>query len=110
MALLATSSRRPLVGEPSRYRSAVAARTRERSVHTFRGPCLRLAGGQGITVSDAAAGEPSISARSTALGDAIGAGESRWYFVLYRDPTVLGGCAPGTTFNATPTRQASWAP
>jgi hypothetical protein len=70
----------------------------------------KAAVGQGMTVPDAAAGEPSISARSSALGDTIGAGETRWYFVFYRDPNVLGGCAPGTTFNSTPTRQATWAP
>jgi hypothetical protein len=70
----------------------------------------KAAAGQGIVVPDAAAGEPSISARSSALGDAIGAGETRWYFVLYRDPIVHGSCAATSTFNATPTRQATWAP
>ncbi len=66
--------------------------------------------GQGFLVPDAAAGEPSISARSAALGDAIAAGETRWYHVFYRDPAVQGGCAPASTFNSTPTRQATWAP
>ena len=66
--------------------------------------------GGAITFPDATAGEPSISARALALGDAIAAGETRWYYVLYRDPAVLGGCPPASTFNSTPTRQATWAP
>ena len=63
-----------------------------------------------ITAPDSGAGDPTISARSAAKGDTIQAGESRWYFVFYRDPVVLGGCAPSSTFNATQTRQATWSP
>ena len=70
----------------------------------------KTAAGHGITVPDPSAGDPSISARSAATGDLLGAGASRWYFVYYRDPIVLGGCAAASTFNATPTRQATWAP
>jgi hypothetical protein len=63
-----------------------------------------------ITAPDSGAGDPTISARSAAKGDTIQAGESRWYFVFYRDPVVLGDCAPSSTFNATQTRQATWSP
>jgi Tol biopolymer transport system component len=63
-----------------------------------------------ITAPDFAAGEPSISARSAALGDVIQAGQSRWYLVFYRDPVVLGGCSVGATFNSTQTGQISWWP
>ena len=54
------------------------------------------------------AGDPSISARSAALGDTIVAGETRWYLVYYRDPNVLGGCPASSTFNATQTAQIAW--
>jgi Tol biopolymer transport system component len=54
------------------------------------------------------AGDPSVSARSAALGDVIQAGESRWYLVYYRDPIVLGGCPASSTFNATQTGQIAW--
>ena len=70
----------------------------------------KTAAGGGVTVPDFTGGDPTISARSAAKGDAIVAGESRWYLVYYRDPVVLGGCPASSTFNATPTRQATWAP
>jgi Tol biopolymer transport system component len=53
-------------------------------------------------------GDPSVSARSAALGDVISAGQSRWYLVYYRDPIVLGGCASSSTFNATQTARIDW--
>jgi Tol biopolymer transport system component len=53
-------------------------------------------------------GDPTVSARSAALGDAISAGQSRWYLVYYRDPIVLGGCPAASTFNATQTGQIVW--
>ncbi|MBK7645255.1 MAG: VCBS repeat-containing protein [Planctomycetes bacterium] len=56
------------------------------------------------------AGDPSISARSAALGAAILAGQHRWYCVYYRDATVLGSCHATSTFNTTPTLEASWVP
>ena len=64
--------------------------------------------GGSITAPQFGAGDPSISARSAAKGDLILAGESRYYFVSYRDPIVLGGCAAVSTFNATQTGQVSW--
>ena len=70
----------------------------------------QTASGGGITAPDFGAGDPTVSARSAALGDVIQAGESRWYLVYYRDPVVLGGCPAGSTFNATPTGEVLWLP
>jgi len=56
------------------------------------------------------AGDPSVSAQSAAKGDTIQAGQSRWYLVYYRDPTVLGGCPSTSTFNATQTGRVTWMP
>jgi Tol biopolymer transport system component len=61
-----------------------------------------------ITAPDFSAGDPTVSARSAAKGSPIAAGQSRWYLVFYRDPTVLGGCPSGSTFNATQTGRVSW--
>ena len=66
--------------------------------------------GGSITAPNLGAGDPKVSVRSAALGDAIAAGQSRWYFVYYRDPVVLGGCPSGSTFNATQTGLVSWSP
>jgi hypothetical protein len=55
-------------------------------------------------------GDPSVSSRSAGLGSVIIPGTHRWYTVYYRDPTVLGGCPPTSTFNSTPTLDASWVP
>jgi len=54
--------------------------------------------------------EPSVSARSAALGSVITPGQHRWVLVFYRDPTVLGGCPASSTFNATGTLDVSWVP
>ena len=61
-----------------------------------------------ITAPDFGAGDPTVSARSAAKGDVIQPGESRWYLVYYRDPTVLGGCPASSTFNATQTGRVDW--
>ena len=61
-----------------------------------------------ITAPDFGAGDPTVSARSAAKGDVIQAGQSRWYLVYYRDPTVLGSCPASRTFNATQTGQVTW--
>jgi hypothetical protein len=63
-----------------------------------------------ITAPDFAAGDPTVSARSAAMGDVIQPGHSRWYLVYYRDPTVLGGCPASSTFNATQSAEISWWP
>jgi uncharacterized membrane protein len=53
-------------------------------------------------------GDPSVHARSAALGDPIVAGTDRLYMVYYRDATVLGGCSPLSTFNATQSGRVTW--
>ncbi|HEX6941511.1 MAG TPA: hypothetical protein VF128_01220, partial [Gemmatimonadaceae bacterium] len=70
----------------------------------------KSAAGGGIAAPDFGAGELQVSARSAALGDAIVAGQSRWHFVYYRDPIVIGGCPSSSTFNATQTGQVTWSP
>jgi Tol biopolymer transport system component len=83
-------------------------------VRCVGGPLLRMfvktATHGGITAPDLAAGDPTIPARSRALGTLIRAGEEHFYFVYYRDPTVLGGCPSTSTFNSTQTGRVSWWP
>jgi hypothetical protein len=57
----------------------------------------------GSITAPTSARESPRSRRVGALGDAILAGQSRWYVVYYRDPIVLGGCPASSTFNATQT-------
>ena len=63
-------------------------------------PLLRLyvKNAVGGSVTAPAAGDPSISARSAALGDTIAPGSTRYYQVHYRDPQ-LGFCPGGDSFN-----------
>lgn len=61
-----------------------------------------------VSMPDPGAGDASISTRSTSLGDAILAGQSRWYAIYYRDPIVLGGCPYASTFNTGPTMRVDW--
>lgn len=73
----------------------------------------KTAVGGSITAPDFGAGDPTVSARSAALGDVIQPGESRWYFVFYRDPiafcTHAGITAnPRQTFNETQTGRIDW--
>jgi len=70
----------------------------------------KSASGGSITAPSFAAGDASVSARSAAKGDPIHAGDSRWYLVYYRDPTVLGGCPSSSTFNTTQTGRVDWHP
>ena len=69
---------------------------------------VKTAVGGSITVPDFGIGDPNVSTRSAATGDVIQPGQSRWYLVYYRDPVVLGGCPPGSTFNATQTGRIDW--
>jgi len=62
----------------------------------------------GGSITAPTAGDPTVSSRSSALGDVISAGQSRWYLVYYRDPVVLGGCPAASTFNATQTARIDW--
>ncbi|MBK7641947.1 MAG: hypothetical protein IPJ19_02680 [Planctomycetes bacterium] len=55
-------------------------------------------------------GDPSIHNRSATLGDPLAAGSTRYYYVYYRDPSVLGSCASNLTFNSTDTVQVIWRP
>lgn len=68
----------------------------------------RSAVGGSISVPDVGTGDPTVSARSATLGDMIHAGASRYYFVYYRDPLVLGGCSALSTFNLTQTVRVEW--
>jgi Tol biopolymer transport system component len=68
----------------------------------------KIASAGSITAPDFGAGDPTVSARSAAKGDPILPGQSRWYLVYYRDPTVLGGCSASSTFNTTQTGHVSW--
>ena len=63
----------------------------------------------GGTVSFPGPGDPSITARSAALGDPIAPGSSRWYQTYYRDPD-LGFCpAPaGDSWNVTNALRIAW--
>jgi hypothetical protein len=62
----------------------------------------------GGVVSAPTGADPSVHARSAALGDTIAPGSSRYYYVYYRDPTVLGGCPSASTFNTTQTARIDW--
>jgi hypothetical protein len=55
------------------------------------------------------AGDPSITARSAALGDPITPGQTRSYQVYYRD-NVLGFCPnpPGDAFNVSNALRVDW--
>ena len=77
---------------------------------TLRRLFNKSAVGGSITAPNFGAGDPTISARSAAKGDVISAGQSRYYFVSYRDPVVLGGCPALSTFNATQTGRVVWSP
>ena len=53
--------------------------------------------------------DPTISARSAALGDEIQAGETRLYQIYYRDPDPAWCPMPtGSTFNATHAVSVAW--
>jgi hypothetical protein len=58
-----------------------------------------------------AAGMPSLSARSAALGDTISTGAVRAYQVYYRDPDPNFCPAPvGSTFNVSSALAVTWGP
>ena len=53
--------------------------------------------------------EVSVSARSSALGDAIQAGTTRWYQVFHRDPNpAFCPNPPGNTWNSSSGIEAAW--
>ena len=57
-------------------------------------------------VTAPAAGDPTVTARSAALGDPIAAGEPRFYQVYYRDPDAA--FCPGATFNVGNALRVVW--
>jgi hypothetical protein len=63
------------------------------------------------SASAPASGDPTVSARSSALGDTIAAGSRRYYQVFYRDPSTTFCSAPaGSTFNASSALSILWVP
>ena len=61
------------------------------------------------TASAPGAGDPSITARSAALGDPIALGTSRYYQVYYRDPSLAFCPRPqGDTFNVGNALRVLW--
>jgi Tol biopolymer transport system component len=74
----------------------------------------KTASGGSITAPDFLAGDPTVSERSAALGDEILPGQTRWYFVGYRDPIALCPAQftmnARQTFSATQTGQVTWSP
>jgi hypothetical protein len=64
----------------------------------------------GGAVTMPGAGDPTITARATALGDTLAGGSVRYYGIYYRDPIVLGGCAAASTFNITNQASVTWNP
>jgi hypothetical protein len=73
---------------------------------TLRRLFVKMASGGSITAPGP--GDPTISARSAALGDVISAGTQRYYAAYYRDPIVLGGCNAFFTFNITNAGAVLW--
>jgi hypothetical protein len=105
---------------PTAFSIVLQGKLRSRRRHLRPGPALRRRKSQASLLearvrrqhhrAEFRCGDPTVSARSAAMGDAIQPGESRWYLVYYRDPIVLGGCSANSTFNATQTGQVTWLP
>ncbi len=69
----------------------------------------RNASAGAIHAPDASLGEPSITARSAALGDPIAPGSTRFYQTYYRDPSPTFCPSPtGNTFNASNAVAITW--
>jgi len=70
---------------------------------------IAVRGSTGGASTYPAGGDPSISARSAALGDPFGPGATRYYQTYYRNPAP-GFCPspPGSTFNITNGVQINW--
>jgi hypothetical protein len=65
----------------------------------------------GGAISRPQLGDPSVSARTAALGAAIGPGELRHYFNLYRDPFAAGPCGDtAARVNLTNGGRITWGP
>jgi len=74
----------------------------------------KIAAQGSITAPDFGNGDPSVSRRLATIGDLIQPGETRWYFVAYRDP--IGVCPaqflapPRQALDATQTGRVVWGP
>jgi hypothetical protein len=80
-------------------------------VRCVRGSLGRLytAGASGGAVSRPGVGDPSVSVRSAALGSQIFAGDTRYYFNVYRDPAAAGPCGNiASTVNTTNAGSITW--
>jgi hypothetical protein len=79
-------------------------------VRCVGGSLLRLyvKSASGGTITAPESGDPSVAQRSEQLGDYLTNGLVRYYSVYYRDPIVLGGCPPSSTFNVTQTLRLQW--
>jgi hypothetical protein len=65
----------------------------------------------GGSITAPSSGEPSVSARSAALGDVLTAGATRHHQVYYRDPIVHRPCdLASATFNTSQGQQITWYP
>ena len=65
----------------------------------------------GGSLSRPAGADPSVTARSAALGVPIVPGQTRHYFNIYRDPFAAGPCGnTSSTVNLTNAISISWAP
>jgi len=71
----------------------------------------RFASGGSVTLPDLAS-DPAIPVRSSALGDTLLAGQTRWYQVYYRDRTqLLSGCPlVSSQLNTTIAQEVLWGP
>ena len=65
----------------------------------------------GGAISRPGMGDPSVTARSTTLGDPISSGQNRHYFTIYRDPNAAGPCGNTTsTVNLSNAGTIFWSP
>jgi len=72
---------------------------------------LYIANASGGTITRPRPIDPDVHTRSNALGDTIFAGQHRYYFVSYRDPSAFGPCGnPLSTFNSTQSGDQLWMP
>ncbi len=71
---------------------------------------IKQASGGSIAAPEPGTGDATVTTRSASKGDTIGAGESRWYLVYYRDPSMLAICPATSPFNVTQTGRVEWSP
>lgn len=72
---------------------------------------LYLGSASGGTIARPGPADPTVSARSAALGDTIPSGAARYYFTTYRDPLAAGPCGnTASTINLTNAITVFWGP